>query len=147
MAQQHGFIFEPGEWTGEGTVSFSASPEQVPFSTIWIVESSKDEGIQCVQRVEMEGADEHVKNKMHVYDITSTSFNISLENDIVGQVIGTGIIDESTIAWEFRGHIGFQGYEVYEKKKGGGEYHFHAEYASPDQFRTIIDGIILKKDS
>lgn len=146
MAQKHGFIFEPGEWIGEGTVSFSASPEQVPFTTRWTIDSNQEEGISGSQKVEMEGSDEHVLNKMHFYDITATSFNISLENDIVGQVIGTGIIDENTIAWEFRGHIGFQGYEVYEKKGEGNEYHFHAEYASPDQFRTIIDGIILKKD-
>jgi len=145
MAQKHGFIFEPGDWKGEGTVSFSASPEQVPFSTAWSVDASEGEGIRCEQRVEMEGADEGVRNKIHIYDVTANTFSISLENDIVGQVIGTGIIDENTIAWEFRGHIGFQGYEVYEKKGEGGEYHFHAEYSSPDQFRTIIDGIILKK--
>lgn len=144
MAQQHGFIFEPGEWSGEGTVSFSASPEQVPFTTKWIVESNQDEGVRCSQRVDMDGSDEHVLNKMHFYDVTSNSFNVSLENEIVGQVIGTGIIDDNTIAWEFRGHIGFQGYEVYEKKVNGAEYHFHAEYASPDQFRTIIDGVIKK---
>lgn len=145
MAQQHGFIFEPANWTGEGAVGFSASPEQVPFSTSWIIDPMEDEGIRCQQRVEMEGADEDVRNKIHIYDISEKAFSISLENEIVGQVIGSGIIDEKTIAWEFRGHIGFQGYEVYEKTGDGSEYRFHAEYSSPDQFRTIIDGIITKR--
>jgi hypothetical protein len=146
MAHQHEFIFDPGKWVGEGTVGFSASSEQMFFATHWEVESKIDEGIRCEQEVKMEGADDKVHNKFHLYDVTSNSFNISLENDIVGQVIGTGIIDEQTIAWEFRGHIGFQGYEVYEKLPEG-DYRFHAEYASPDQFRTIIDGIIRKVPS
>ncbi len=144
-AQSHVFIFEPGNWQGEGSVSFSATPEEVFFSTKWVVHQIIDDGVvSCEQRVEMEGADETVINKIRFYNITSNAFNISLENDIVGQVIGTGIIDENTIAWEFREQVGFQGYEVYEKQENNGEYHFHAEYASPDQFRTIIDGVIRK---
>jgi hypothetical protein len=144
MTQQHLFIFAPGAWKGEGTVSFSASPEKVPFMTQWVIEPSQDEGIRCEQKVEMEGADDKVRNTMHFYDLSNGSFNISLENDIVGQVIGSGIIDEQTIAWEFRGNIGFQGYEVFEKQGDGNEYRFHAEYSSPDQFRTIIDGVIRR---
>ena len=82
------------------------------------------------------------ENAYHI--ITKNSFSISFKNAIVGQVIGSGIIDKSTIAWEFRGHIGFQGYEVFDKINDGKQYHFHAEYSSPDQFRTIIDGTIIK---
>ncbi|ADI37678.1 putative uncharacterized protein [Waddlia chondrophila 2032/99] len=142
--QKHRFIFEAGHWIGEGTVGFSASPEQVLFSTSWTIDPIEKEEIRCQQRVQMEGAEEDVCNKIHIYGVTQNAFSISLENEILGQVIGAGIIDEHTIAWEFRGDIGFQGYEIYEKKRDGSEYRFHAEYSSPDQFRTIIDGIITK---
>ena len=141
MAGTHSFILESGQWVGEGTVSFSASPEQLYFVTKWGIDSGSKEGIICNQEVRMEGAEEAVLNSFQVFDLTDDAFKITLENNIVGKVSGTGIIDEKTIAWEFRGQIGFQGYEVYEAE-GDGLYKFHSEYASPDQFRTIIDGHI-----
>jgi hypothetical protein len=141
MAVSHSFLFTPGNWVGEGTVTFSASPEQLYFITKWAIHSSGEEGIACNQEVRMEGTDEPVLNYFKIFDLTPTNFKISLKNDILGEVSGTGIIDKRTIAWEFRGQIGFQGYEVYEME-GEGLYKFHAEYASPDQFRTIIDGHI-----
>jgi len=145
MVELHSFILKPGQWVGEGTVSFSASPEQLYFITKWEINSKNKERIQCNQEVRMEGGEEPLLNKFHVFDVTDNTFKIILENSIVGQVSGTGIIDEKTIAWEFRGHIGFQGYEVYEAE-GDDLYKFHAEYASPDQFRTIIDGHVRRTD-
>lgn len=141
MTAKHSFILEPGQWVGEGTVTFSASPEQLYFLTKWGVDPNAKEGIICSQEVRMEGAEEALHNTFQVSDVTTNAFKITLENEIVGKVSGTGIIDEKTIAWEFRGKIGFQGYEVYEIE-GDGLYKFHAEYSSPDQFRTIIDGYI-----
>lgn len=146
ITQQHQFIFKPGKWTGEGTVSFSASPDQLFFITKWDVsQKNEDEGILCKQEVKMEAAEEKVVNSFLLYDVTPTSFHIELENELVGKAIGTGVIDEKTIAWEFRGQIGFQGFEVYELQDDG-EYTLHAEYSSPDQFRTIIDGRIRKQE-
>ena len=63
---------------------------------------------------------------------------------MVGQVVGKGILDPETIAWELKGLDGFEGYEVYEIQENG-DYLFHAEYASDDQFRTIVDGRVWKK--
>jgi len=145
MTQNHDFIFQPGEWVGEGTVSFSSSPDQMFFVTNWNVSPSNGQGIRCEQIVQMEGVEDSVRNHFSLSDITSDKFDIALENEIVGQVTGTGIIDDKSIAWEFQGQLGFQGYEVYELHSDG-EYSFHAEYASPDQFRTIIDGRIRRKE-
>jgi hypothetical protein len=38
----------------------------------------------------------------------------------------------------------FEGFEVYEQQENG-DYFLHAEYGSPDQFRTIIEGLIWRK--
>lgn len=145
MATKHSFILEPGEWVGEGTVTFSASDQELYFITQWGIDAGEEDMIECSQQVRMEGEDETVLNNFEIYDVTPKSFKITLENDLLGKVSGTGIIDENKIAWEFRGQIGFQGYEVYELE-GEGLYKFHAEYASPDQMRTIIDGHIRKTD-
>ena len=71
---------------------------------------------------------------------------MELENELLGTVKGTGVIDENTIAWEFHGTGGLEGFEVYELQDNG-DYMMHAEYSSPDQFRTIIDGRIWKKNT
>jgi hypothetical protein len=63
---------------------------------------------------------------------------------MLGSVQGKGIIDAKTIAWEFRGHPDFEGFEVYELQENG-DFMLHAEYSSLDQIRTIIDGRIWKK--
>lgn len=141
--QQQEFIFKPGKWVGEGSISFSSSSDQLFFITTWGIEPRIDEEIHCKQEVKMEGSEEDVLNKFHLYDLTPKSFNIALDNEIVGEVTGSGIIDEKTIAWEFLAQEGFQGYEVYELQSDG-EYSFHAEYASLNQFRTIIDGCIRR---
>lgn len=146
---RHLFIFSPGIWLGEGKISFSASNEQLPFSTRWTIqeESMQDEsmGIACVQEVEMrEAGSEKLSNKIFIFDITDTHFKVALSNEMVGKVMGKGIIDDKTIAWELREKSGFEGFEVYELQENG-EYFFHAEYASTESFRTIIDGRIWKK--
>lgn len=145
MGKAHTFILEPGQWIGEGTVSFSSSPDQLYFITKWEIDEESDEGVFADQEVKMEGTEEVLHNSFQIYDISPTAFTVMLENEIMGQVAGTGIIDDKTIAWEFRGETGPQGFEVYERHKDG-EYSFHAEYCSPDQFRTIIDGRIRKHE-
>lgn len=140
----HSFMLQPGEWLGEGTVSFSASPDEVKFYTKWTVKESSDPTVSCEQVVEILGVDEHVLNRFTLSDIDASSFQILLENDSLETVSGKGIIDDTKIAWEFRGHETFEGFEVYERSEDGG-YTMHAEYASPDQFRTVINGRIWKK--
>ncbi len=140
----HQFIFAPGNWIGEGNVSFSTSTEKLHFYTKWIVRELEDESISCEQTVEMQGANEHVTNHFLLTDITSDDFLITLENDMLGQVTGKGVVDESRIAWEFRGGSGLEGFETFKLQEGG-EYLVHSEYASQDHFRSIIDAKIWRK--
>ena len=84
MAGTHSFILESGQWVGEGTVSFSASPEQLYFVTKWGIDSGSKEGIICNQEVRMEGAEEAVLNNFQIFDVTADAFNIIIENNIDG---------------------------------------------------------------
>lgn len=144
---KHEFIFNPGQWVGEGRITFSASPELVRFYTSWWIEKPDEKGgIRCQQRVEMQGSEETVNNNFFVNDVTPAKFKIELENDLIGKVQGLGVIDAKTIAWEFRGNAGLEGFEVYELQDNG-DYMLHAEYSSPDQFRTIIDGRVWKRST
>lgn len=148
-APTHPFILSPGDWLGQGKIAFSASKEVLDFYTKWFipkVESKEKphDRLEIVQSVEMVGAEEAIENRFVINNITATNFHIRLENELIGVVIGSGVIDKDRVAWEFRGHPNFEGFEVYELQKDG-QYLFHAEYVSPDQFRSIIDGKIWKK--
>lgn len=138
------FIFTPGFWLGEGKITFSASSQFLKFYTKWEI-TEKGPGImQGMQTVEMEGVEEHVVNTFTFFDIEAEKFSIRLENNIVGQITGTGIRNNQTIAWEFREQTAFEGFEVYEQQENG-DFFLHAEYGAPSQFRTIIEGLIWKK--
>lgn len=139
----HLFLLRPGIWLGEGKVSFSASPEQLQFYTRWEIAPPKDGIIPLKQTVEMKEGDT-IHNIYAISAVTETSFIIELTNDVLGTVIGKGIIDDNKIAWEFRSQETFEGYEVYQLQSNG-EYVLHAEYASPEQFRTIIDARVWTK--
>lgn len=141
---KHEFLFSPGQWIGEGRVTFSTSPEHLRFYTKWSIEKGPQGNFNCQQHVEMESGQDHVFNTFLISHITSDSFVIELHNEILGKISGKGVIDPQTIAWEFRGHNEFEGFEVYELQDNG-DYMLHAEYSSTEQFRTIIDGRIWKK--
>lgn len=141
---QHAFIVTPGKWVGEGKISFSASAEHIRFYTRWLVGEADQGNITCGQEVEMVGNEPNMMNQFVFSNVTATSFTVQLENDILGQVKGKGVIDAKAIAWEFHGGGELEGFEVYTLQDNG-DYMLHAEYASPDQFRTIIDGRIWKK--
>jgi hypothetical protein len=143
---KHEFIFESGTWIGEGRITFSASPEHLHYYTRWRIEKINDRESVCKQEVEMRGADENVHNKLSFSEVTPKSFKVTLENELIGKVTGTGVTDDKTIAWEYRGHSDFEGFEVYELQENG-DYMIHAEYASSDQYRTIIDGRVWKKST
>lgn len=142
MNHHHLFIFQPGRWIGSGKISFSASPEQIRFYTSWELDNLQEGMICARQRVEMD-ASEEVSNRFTFYDISAEKFKLSLESELIGMINGHGIIDKTTIAWEFRGGGGIEGFEVYELQDSG-DYLLHAEYSS-DLFRTIIDGRIWRK--
>lgn len=138
---KHAFILTPGIWIGEGKIAFSTSPEIIHFYTKWIVGKT---GEVCQHQVEMQGSEDSVYNKLTFSNVTNESFVVKLENDLIGEVVGKGVIDDKTIAWEYRNGEDFEGFEVYELQDNG-DYMLHAEYASTDQYRTIIDGRIWKK--
>ncbi len=140
----HAFILQSGTWLGEGKITFNNSPDSISFYTKWTFNDPSDGTIIASQEVEMMGVPDKVQNQFLISDISDESFIIQLENEDVGMVIGKGVIDEKAVAWEFRESNGFEGYEVFTKSEND-EYTFHAEYASTEQFRTIIDGRIWKK--
>ena len=130
----HDFLFNTGEWLGEGQVAFSTSEETIHFSTLWSI-LQEDTG---------EIVPERVVNELEVSSVTAETFAIVLSNDMVEKIQGNGIIEKDRIAWEFREEPGFEGFEIYNLKDDG-SYDVHAEYLSSDQFRTIIDGHIWKR--
>jgi hypothetical protein len=70
-----------------------------------------------------------------------------LENQALGKITGKGLINEKVIAWEFRVEdIGFEGFELYEKQDDL-TYLMRAEYATSDQFRTLIQGRVWQQTS
>ncbi len=140
---KHPFLFEPNVWIGEGQISFNTSPDSITFYTKWVIVSHDDQ-IVSSQEVEMKGVPGKVENKYVITNITPEAFDITLINDLLGTLAGKGVIDTKNVAWEFRGEPDFEGYEVYELQENG-EYTFHAEYSSTEQFRTIIEGRIWKK--
>jgi hypothetical protein len=140
------FIFTPGLWLGEGKISFTISPEFIKFYTKWEIVEDISGITTATQIVEMQEMEERVINHFTFKDIQPTSFTVILENELVGSVTGKGIRDERTIAWEFRNQPNFEGFEVYEQQENG-DYFLHAEYGSPDHFRTIVEGLVWRKGS
>ena len=146
----HLFLLTPGEWLGEGKISFSMSPDTIPYYTRWDVQGLENNEITAVQMVEMQGAGEALLNQFRFFDLSSSSFNVELSNEMLGVVQGTGLIEPESIAWEFRNHPTFEGFEVYRRKstdESTDEYSLHAEYSSPDHHRTIVHGRVWKKVS
>jgi hypothetical protein len=139
----HTFLLAPGVWLGEGNITFNASDESINFYTRWVILESED-AFTCTQEVEMKGIDGKVENLYVISKITSESFVIALDNELIGKVQGKGVVDPKNIAWEIRGQKDFEGFEVFELQSAG-DYKFHSEFYSPDQFRTIIDGKLWKK--
>jgi len=140
----HEFITKPGVWVGEGHMVFSASPEQVKYYTKWTVPPLVDRQINVKQQVEMQGVEDHVNNHLQFTMISETAFNVKIDNELFGNVVGKGVVGPKTIAWEFRGTGAFEGLEVYELQENG-DYLLHGEYTSTDHHRTIVDGRIWKK--
>jgi hypothetical protein len=138
------FLWQQDHWIGEGNVSFSHSQEKIRFFTRWQVQKALPDTIQWLQEVELHGLQQTTNNYFTISDLKDGHFKIVLENDIMGKIIGKGVIDHRIVAWELRDRPGMEGYEIYELQDNG-DYHFRAEYASPDRFHTCIEGRIWKK--
>lgn len=143
---KHGFIFDAGKWLGEGKITLNMMDEELPFYTKWRVPTSDDIGrIECVQEIQIAGVADLMLNEFAFYDRSKDAFNIELENQSLGKVVGKGMIKDHLIGWEFRlNNLGFEGFEFYEKE-GEDSYLMHAEYSTTDEFRTVIHGRIWKQ--
>jgi hypothetical protein len=146
MINQHPFIFTPDAWLGEGKIQLNMVEEELNFFTRWNISQLDPEGrIECTQEIQVKGLSEIMINQFSLFDVGPTQFSIELENQSLGKIVGKGIVNDKMIGWEFRNpEIGFEGFEVYEKQPDG-SYLIRAEYASSDQFRTLIQGRVWKK--
>lgn len=142
----HPFLLEPKKWLGEGKIKLSMVEEDLEFYTRWNLDKKTAGGeISASQEVQIKGMSEVMNNQFRVTDLTPTQFKIELENAALGNITGKGIIKGNLIAWEFRDEeSGFEGFEFYEKQEDG-TYLMRAEYATPDQHRTVIRGKLWEK--
>ncbi len=136
------FLFKPGEWVGEGEVSFSFSPDKLPFKVQWVIYDESQGAICSVQTVRIEGQEQMVNAFKSIYK-EDDRFDITLENADLGSFQGTGLFLENSIAWEFHYPGILEGYEIYERTSDK-EYTLRAEYCGED-VRTIIVGHLHRK--
>lgn len=140
--KNHSFIFSPGVWLGEGKITLNMVEEELFFSTKWAVQNTDFTGkITCAQEIQVQGLPEHMRNELSFYDFQVKGFAVDMENQNVGKIVGTGIVDDKMIAWEFRNNETFEGYETYNLQDDG-SYIMKGEYITSDQFRTIIEARI-----
>jgi len=139
----HSFIFAPGIWEGTGTISFSMAEDILDFTTTWTVLPMEKQKIYFNQEISIKSFPERMRNHFTLWFISPTSFEILLENQVVGKVFGSGLITSTAIAWEFRRKDQeFEGYEIYELQKEG-SYKIRAEFTAGDQMRTHVAGSII----
>ncbi len=138
---QHHFLLSPGTWLGQGKIQLNMVSEELAFFTRWNVTNIGGDGrIECVQEIQVKGLSDVMNNEFLIYNLNSGEFSIDLENQALGKITGKGLVSDKVIAWEFRiEEIGFDGFELYEKKDDK-NYDMRAEYATSDQFRTLIQG-------
>lgn len=142
MKSDH-FLFQPGVWIGEGKISFSGTSDIVRFFTRWILTPSQ-ESINAMQEVELHNLQQTTRNRFTFFDFSEEHFKVEMENADMGIVTGKGNFTQTTLAWELRSFPGSEGFEVYERQENG-EYFFHADYVSCENFRTHIEGKLWKK--
>ncbi len=143
----HSFILTPSNWLGEGTIQLNMVDEELGFFTRWNVPNRDAIGrIECTQEIQVKGLSDIMINQFAFFDLSSPNFSIELENQALGKILGSGLVNDKVIAWEFRiPDIGFEGFEFYEKESDT-SYLMRAEYATRDQFRTLIQGRLWKPE-
>ena len=125
-------------------MTLSMITEELPFSTRWNISKGEKGKIESFQEIKVSGLADVMQNQFSFYyDLTKKTLAIELNNQSLGKVAGRGMVNDQLIGWEFRlGHLGFEGFEFYEKGKNAESYLMHAEYATNDDFRTVIHGKI-----
>ncbi|MBS0603467.1 MAG: hypothetical protein JSS60_00355 [Verrucomicrobia bacterium] len=143
---QHQFLLTPSSWLGQGKIQLNMVSEELAFFTRWSVENVDGDGrIECTQEIQVKGLSDIMHNEFLIYNLASGEFAIDLENQALGRITGKGLVNDKVIAWEFRvEEIGFEGFELYEKQDDK-NYLMRAEYATSDQFRTLIQGRVWQQ--
>ncbi|MBI3237157.1 MAG: hypothetical protein HYZ48_05620 [Chlamydiales bacterium] len=140
----HPFLLKPSRWLGQGRIQLNMVAEELNFVTKWSISESGGK-IECLQEIQVKGLSEVMRNQFEISDVNSGEFQIQLENEALGKITGKGIINEKVIAWEFRiEEMGFEGFEFYEMQDEQ-NYLMRAEYATADQFRTLIQGKVWRQ--
>jgi hypothetical protein len=144
----HTFIFNPGTWMGEGKIVLNMVEEELVFNTNWAIQNKDFAGkVSCAQDIQIQGLAEGMRNELTFYDFGNKTFTVDMENQNVGRIVGTGVFDEKTIAWEFRSNdMNFEGFETYALQPDG-SYSMHGEYVTSDQFRTQIEARIWPRSN
>ena len=139
----HLFIFNSGNWTGEGKITLNMVEEELFFNTNWFVQAKDFAGkVSAAQAIQIQGLSENMRNELTFYDFGPKGFSVDMENPNVGRIVGKGVCDETMIAWEFRGNeMNFEGFETYALQSDG-SYTMKGEYVTSDQFRTQIEARI-----
>lgn len=141
----HAFILQPGRWEGKGTITFTMAEDVLNFTMTWTVLPEDNGRIHFSQEIDIDTFAEKMHNHFYAEKVTPSSFEIILENNIAGKVLGKGVIDAKVVAWEFaRKDQEFEGFEVYELQ-GDGSYNMRAEFTAGDGLRTKVKGSIEKK--
>ena len=143
---QHQFLLTPTNWLGQGKIQLNMVSEELAFFTRWNASNVDGDGrIECLQEIQVKGLSDVMHNEFFIYNMANGEFTIDLENQALGRVTGNGLITDKVIAWEFRvEEIGFEGFELYEKQDDK-NYLMRAEYATSDQFRTLIQGRVWQQ--
>jgi len=144
----HNFIFSPGTWQGEGKILLNMVEEELIFNTNWAVQNRDFAGkVLSAQDIQIQGLSENMRNELTFYDFQAKTFSVDMENQNIGRIVGTGVYDEQTIAWEFRNNdMNFEGYESYILQPDG-SYTMKGEYVTSDQFRTQIEARIWPRSN
>jgi hypothetical protein len=144
----HSFLFSPGSWYGEGKISLSMVEEELLFTTLWTIQPKDFAGkVACTQEIQIQGLADNMRNELTFFQGAEKHFSVDMENPNLGRVAGTGIVDEKTIAWEFRNNdLNFEGYESYQLQSDG-SYLMKGEYLTTDQFRTQIEAKLWPRAS
>ncbi len=141
------FIFQSGTWLGEGIIEFSLMPGKLKFYSNWSILGDEEKKVfTAVQSIQVEGKPDKVENRLLYSDINSEKFKVTLSNAEVGKVEGKGVVSHEGLGWEYRACPEvFDGYEMYWYQEDG-TFKVKAEYLSPDQVRTVIQGKLWQKN-
>ncbi len=141
----HLFLFTPGIWIGEGTISFATSKDTLHFFTRWSFVDETDSGLVWLQEVELQNPLQTNRNIFTISDLKENHFHLQASSEVMGTVPGKGVLTPTTIAWELHTPDSATGLELFELKDSG-DYTFRAEYAAAEH-RTLIEGLLWKKSS